>query len=222
MVELKVRQLFGVRNRVIHQRPGEQLPAFIVDDFLEKCLRQTLRDAAVHLTFDDHRVDQRTAVIDREVFFDPHLAGARVDLDHADVRAERKHEVRRLEPPRCVEARLETRRQMVAHEGEEAGFRSRHRLRGIALHADLALAIFQVVRIGFPLMRGDRNRFGLDRLDGHLKRCAADRRSARTEGADAVLHFVGVAVDHAHVIDRNAEFVGDDLGKGRLLPLTVR
>ena len=48
-------------------------------------------------------------------------------------------------------------------------------------------------------------------LDGHINRCAADRRGTAAERADAVLHNRRVAVNHRDVVDVDAELIGDDL-----------
>jgi len=52
-------------------------------------------EPAVHLPLDDHRVDAGTAVVDGDEPPHLHLSGSRVDVDDADVRAERVGEVGR-------------------------------------------------------------------------------------------------------------------------------
>ena len=70
-------------------------------------------------------------------------------------------------------------------------------------------------------MRGDLLGF-LDDLVARLDdRRAADGDRARSVGAHAEGHPVGVAMDHVDVFDRHAEPVGDDLRKGGLVPLAV-
>ena len=53
-------------------------------------------------------------------------------------------------------------------------------------------------------------------------RGAADRQRARAVSAHAEGDLVGVAVHDLDLLDRHAEPVGDELGKGRLVALTVR
>ena len=78
--------------------PVLQLAAVVVvDDLFEQRLRDALRDAAVDLALDDHRVDDVAAVVDRDVLLQIDAAGLGVDLDHRDVRAERPDEVGRIE-----------------------------------------------------------------------------------------------------------------------------
>src|SRR5690606_20706214 len=49
----------------------------------------------------------------------------------------------------------------------------------------------------------------------------ADRQRARTVGAHAHRHERRVAVDDLDILDRHAELVGDELGEGGLMPLSV-
>ncbi len=59
-------------------------------------------------------------------------------------------------------------------------------------------------------------------LQREVERRTADRRAAAAEGADAVLHDRGVAVQHDHVVDIDAQFVGRDLRERGLLALAMR
>ena len=70
-------------------------------------LAEALRDAAVHLALDDHRVDDVAEVVDRGEALDRRLAGLRVDLDFADVAARRVGEVGRVVERVLVQARLQ-------------------------------------------------------------------------------------------------------------------
>ena len=48
-------------------------------------LADTLRDAAMHLALDDHRVDDVAEIVDRRPTDDLGVAGIGIDLDLADV-----------------------------------------------------------------------------------------------------------------------------------------
>ena len=61
----------------------------------------------MHLTLGQHRIEDTTAVIYRDVAPQGHAAGLAVDLDDGDVTAEWKDEARRLEIPRRLQPRLE-------------------------------------------------------------------------------------------------------------------
>jgi hypothetical protein len=43
--------------RVVHERPGQELTVLVVDNLLDHRLADSLGEAAVHLPFDDERVD---------------------------------------------------------------------------------------------------------------------------------------------------------------------
>src|SRR5262245_52703039 len=70
-------------------------------------------------------------------------------------------------------------------------------------------------------MRGDLLGLGFDLLERLHHRREADRPGARAIGAHAELHLVSIAVNHADVLDRDAEAIGDDLRKRRLMALTM-
>ena len=83
----------AVGERVVHERAGHQLAGLVVVDALVQRLPDSVHDPAVHLAVDQHRVDRRPAVVDRDPADDLDLPGLRVDVDDAGVRAEREHEV---------------------------------------------------------------------------------------------------------------------------------
>src|SRR5262249_5719365 len=57
---------------------------------------------------------------------------------------------------------------------------------------------------------------------GLYERAAAQRGAAAAEGAEALGAAACVAVDHGHVLGRDAERVGHDLRERRLVALAVR
>ena len=90
VLDLEDRQVVGARHRVVHERAGQQLArCLVVDAALEHRLADALREAAVHLALDDHRIDDVAEVVDRDEALDLACAGVRVDLDLADVAAGR-------------------------------------------------------------------------------------------------------------------------------------
>src|SRR6266700_2959536 len=57
-------QIVGTWHGVIHVTPGQELAAFlVVDATLEEGLTDALRQTAVNLAFDDHRIDDIAEVI---------------------------------------------------------------------------------------------------------------------------------------------------------------
>src|SRR5439155_409284 len=55
----------GARHRVVHEFTGQKLAVLVVDGLFEEHLSDRMRDAALHLSFDEERVDLRSAVVDR-------------------------------------------------------------------------------------------------------------------------------------------------------------
>ena len=89
-VELEVRQVVGPRHGVVHEGAGRAAGRFlVVHAVLHQRLADALRDAAVHLALDDHRVDDGAEVVDRGEAVDATSPVRRVDLDLADVGAGR-------------------------------------------------------------------------------------------------------------------------------------
>ena len=77
--------------------PDKQLAALrIVDAMLAQGLAEPLRDAALDLPLDDHRIDHGADVVHAPVAEDVDLAGVAIDLDLAGVRAVAPGEVRRI------------------------------------------------------------------------------------------------------------------------------
>ncbi len=89
-------QVVGARHGVVHVAAGDELAVLIVDGVLEQRLADALGDTAMHLAFDDHRIDEDAEVVDGGPTIDPRLAGFRVDLDFGDVHARWEGEVLRV------------------------------------------------------------------------------------------------------------------------------
>ena len=149
-----------------------RFPALVVDRLLVQRLGDALRDAAVDLPLDDLRVDDRAAVVDGDVLHDLGRAGLGVDLDHADVRAGRPGEVRRVVHGGGLEVRLDARGKVVRVPGRDRQLGDRLRLVGRALHAERAAVEVEVLVGHLQLVGGDRARLLLDLLQGHVQRDA--------------------------------------------------
>src|SRR3954451_8938306 len=96
LLELPGGRLDGRRQEVVHERAGQVVAELVVRDLLVEGRRKAHRQAAVDLAVDDHRVDDVPAVVDGDESADLDLAGALVEIDHADVRAEGEGQVRRV------------------------------------------------------------------------------------------------------------------------------
>ena len=59
------RQVVGARHAVVHVARGHELAGLVVDRALVQRLADALRDAAMDLALDDHRVDDDAEIVDR-------------------------------------------------------------------------------------------------------------------------------------------------------------
>ena len=161
-------------------------------------------------------------VVDGDVADQPRVARLRVHLDDGGVRARGPGEVRRVEHRRLLEARLHTVGEVVRRVRRERRRLDRHRAIGRALHRECSVRELEVVLRHLELMRDDRARLRHDLLAGVMERDPADRERAAAVGVHAELRDGSVAVQHLDVVDADAELVGDDLRKRRLVALAVR
>ena len=187
---------------------------------LQQRLADTLRDAAVHLPFDDHRVDDVAEVVGRDELHDLGLARFRIDLDLADVAAGREGEVGRIVESGLLQARFHAGGQVVSGVRGERHLEPGQRLVR-AGHLQLAVLDDDVAFVGLHQMRGDLLRLRLHLVERLDDRRHADRTRTGTISAHAHLHLVGIAMDDGDAVDRHAEPAGNQLREGRLVPLPV-
>lgn len=84
----KRRQIAGTRQAIVHEAAGKKLARLgFVDAVLEQRLPDTLSNAAMNLTGDDHWIDGQPHIVDRDLTNDHNLAGIRIDLDFASCHA---------------------------------------------------------------------------------------------------------------------------------------
>src|SRR5262249_35136837 len=209
------------RHAIIHERAGDELAVLVVDRALEQRLAYALRDAAVNLALDDHRIDHGAEIIDRGPGDDLAFAGLRIDLDLADVTAGGKGEVGGIVERPFLQSRL----QLLAGEfvrdiGVERDLAPGRGLVG-ARDRELAVLEHDVAFGRLQHVGRDLLRLGLDLVERLHDRGDADRARARAIGAHTELHLVGIAVHDADVVERNAERFGHDLRKGGLVALAV-
>ena len=216
------RQVVGARHGVIHHRAGHELAVLVVDRAFEQRLADALRDAAMHLALDDHRIDHGAEVVDRGPIHDLGLAGVDIDLDLADVAAGREGEIGRIVERGFLQARLQFGAgEFVRDIGVERDVAEGRRLVG-AGDGELAVLELDVAFRRLQHEGGDLLGLGLDLVERLDDRRHADRAGARAIGAHAELHLVGVAVHDGDVLERNAEPLRHQLREGRLVALPVR
>src|SRR5262245_2285393 len=219
-VRLPIRSLDGRREQVIHEAALKYVAAFVVLNLLVERRPQPHGQAAVNLPLDDHRVDDVPAVVDGHEPAHLDLSRSIVDVDYADVAAERIGEVRRVVIRDRFEAGFHSLRVIGV-----SGYRERLILLyaiGRAFDEELARLPLEVVFVGFEQVCGDLLRLVFDLAGGYGSRRARSRCGPAGVGAEPVWRGVGVAFFNRHVIDRNSEFFGDDLSVSRFVSLALR
>ena len=219
---LERRQIVGARHRVVHVAASEKLAAFVVVHArFEQRLADPLRQSAVHLSFDDHRIDDVAEVVARAEPDDRHDTRVGIHLDFADMRAGGKREVRRIVERCFVQSGLEpVQRIVVRHVRGERDFAERLAAIGSG-NGELAVLELDVGLRGFEQMRSNllalRDHL-VERLDD---RGAADRQRSRSVRSHAEQHASGIAVHDVDVLERNAEARRHHLRERRLVPLSM-
>ena len=173
------------------------------------------------LALDDHRVDAHPAVVDGDEA--PHLHDGRpgIDVDDADVGAEREGQVRRVVDGLGVQAGLDAGGQVDRAARGGRDLRDRSADGRVTGDAPATLAPHEILGRDLEHRGGDETRAVADLARGDRGRGAAHRRRARPVGAESVRRVVGVAVDHVDVVDAQPELVRDDLRERRLVPLAL-
>src|SRR4029078_134408 len=94
---------------------GHELAVGAVDGILEQNLSKALPDAALDLSLDQERVDERAEVVDRGISYDLGGAGFGIDLDFGNMTTVREgggnrilHHMINVERVRCALRQLES------------------------------------------------------------------------------------------------------------------
>ena len=104
-----------------------------------------MRDAALHLAFDQQRIDLMTAIVHRDIFLEPDFARVTVQLDCHDVRAERIGAVRRFEKGGGFEAGLPVLRNILRNVGLGRESGPVERFFRVAADKEFAVAKFDIL-----------------------------------------------------------------------------
>src|SRR6185436_955130 len=84
------------RQQIIHEVCAVDVAILVVGDFFHHGGGKAHRQAAVDLTFDDHRVDTPAAIIYRNEAADFHFSSAAVNIHNTDIGPERIGQVWRV------------------------------------------------------------------------------------------------------------------------------
>ena len=213
-VRLEARQVGRRCNAVVGEVRGEQVAVGVVAHLLVEGLSGAGCDATVLLTLDQHGVQHRSAIVDRDVAQQGDVARVEIDLDHGDVRAEWEGRPALVEDE--VGAERLGRSCGELGPGELAG---RHagdadRATGVVDH-DVVERRFE--QRGRKMLRLDNQRIGRAG-DGR----ATELQRPRATSATTTGYAVGVSIDQRDAIYRNAGLRRDEHRVGRLMALTVR
>src|ERR1700691_4000769 len=215
-------EVIGARHGVVHERAGHELASLVVDRALAQCLADALRDAAVDLALDNHRIDDDAEIVHRRPGDNLGVASLRIDLDLADMATGRESEIGRIVERGFLQAGLEFLAvEFVGDVGVERHPTPRHGLVGTG-DAKVSVLELDIAFGGFEEMRSDLFGLRFDLVQSLYQRRHADRTGARTVGAHAELHLVGIAVNDRNAVDRHAKPFRHDLSESRLVALAVR
>ena len=96
MLDLQLWYLSRRRQQVIHEAAADQLSFSSITDLLKECGADALRNSALDLAVNDHRIDDVAAILRDDVSEDLHRPRAGVNLAQADVRCIRVGGLRRV------------------------------------------------------------------------------------------------------------------------------
>src|SRR6478672_6940301 len=143
---MKRRQVGGARDTVIHEACGQKLAGVsVVDDMLPERLSDALGEAAMHLAFDNHRIDDHATIVDSVEVTKPHGSRVRVDNNDREVHCLRIVGVGWVVEFGDLEARIERTisRKRGAVIGDVCNLGEWHGSVG-ASHAEFSALVFQV------------------------------------------------------------------------------
>src|SRR5438552_1982304 len=85
-LDMHRRDIATARHTIIHEGSRQKLTRyFIINARFAECLTDTLHEPTVDLPLDDHRIDHRADVIDRNIVDERHRTCVRVDFDLGDI-----------------------------------------------------------------------------------------------------------------------------------------
>ncbi len=192
---------------VVEQGRGERVPGVVEAGVLVERLAEALSDRADDLPLDEEGVDDDPDVVDGDEAPQPDRPGLARDLDDGAVAAEGER-LGRGEPPLGVE-----RPGLPADLGEREG---------LAARPDEAVGLAPELPSGHAeQLPGELLGGGHEVEGGEVGGRAADLDRAAAEGPRALEHLSGVAEDDAHLGRVEAGRLGDDLGEGDEVPLSL-
>ena len=211
----------GPGQSIIQHGPGEQLAVVIVNGAFPKGLARSLYHAAVDLALDDHGVDLGAAVIHRQVAQQVDMAVVWVHADHRHVGAEGIGKVGRVIEGGGLQPGLHAFGHVPSDVGHQSNF-----LDGLAVvrgspDEEIAVLVIDVGLGGLQQVGCQGDSLVLNLAGAQGQRAAAHHGGTAAVGSPAHGRGVGVTVNDLHVVYRNAQLLGKNLGKGGFFALSV-
>ena len=150
--------------------------------------------AGVDLTLGQHRIEDTTAVIYRDVAPKGHAAGLPVDLHDGDVTAKWKDEARWLEIPSRLQPRLDARVQRIGEISSRSHLSKGDGFLRYPSYREFSILQSDIRNIGFQYMSSDLLHLLSEFLDGVKDGHTADCCGAATIRAASFGCGVGVAM----------------------------
>ena len=219
--DVEWRNLVGSRQRVLHERAGEELAFVVVEQLLHQRAADSLDHAAVELPLHHHRIDGSAAIVDGDMTEQTHRAIVEVHVEDDTLRAERPRDGAWVEEPAMTEPGAAGVRERRAPHRRPRHLAEGQAPVGNALDEHTAAVEHDVVGSALEQLGGDEP--GLLR---HLCRRARDGRSRHgghpaRDGSHAVADELRVAALDHDAVERHGELIGADLGQRRLVRLAL-
>ena len=199
------------RHGVVHEAAGEQLARSVVDRLLGKDVARALRDAALHLAFDDLVIDDVADVVAGDVGDDLGLARLGIDLHLGDMAAVREG-TGHFRTLLVIEVQL-------AFEFTRKIFYFHLAIR--AFDSVTAGNKFNICLRALKVFRRERHAVFHDLLRGEEHRAAQAMQCARAAGRVGDQVVAGLGGAQADLLHRDAEHAGDDLRERGFVTLSV-
>ena len=195
----------------------------VVVQVFEQRSADAVHHAAMHLTFDQHRVEHAAAVMHNHITQDAHTAGGDIDFDFGQMRAIGVAQPLRLEIDRRCQTRCQACRQCESGHAAQGACHLAQRALQLrhALDLDPAILEFQIV-----LGRLQQGGGSLARLVGHLQRgqmhrIAGRHRLAAGKRSQPQCAGIGVAIAQLNLFRCHAQLRCHQLGQHAARALTL-
>ena len=210
------------RNQIIHQRPGQQLPPAIIDQFLMQSVADAQSHAAHHLPVHDFVVNNRAAILHADITF--HLDHPRFPVNprQRQMRPVAESLMRRVKGTGGLQPPLHAFRQgnhagCIMRRRRHAG--ERHPPRRIGRRINFPIGDCQLLPLALQEKAGDLDRLALDIARRQPNRPPGADRAAADPGSRPERHGIGIALQHLDRRVRHAQLPRYQPGENAVVAL---